>query len=97
MNGRNNAPALIHTNFTHTHRVDGWEKQCSSHHTFSFFHSLYIPAKFFKQYKITMWLHLSFLLVNDCRKSVCFPMPLQEITLRSTGKENKLFPKTHVQ
>ena len=28
-------------------------------------------------------------------KTVCSPIPLQEITLCSTGKENKLFPQTH--
>ena len=27
------------------------------------------------------------------KKTMCFPIPLQEVTLYSAGKENKLFPK----
>jgi hypothetical protein len=34
--------------------------------------------------------------VNDYEKNGCSSIPLQEITLRSTGKENKLFPRTHM-
>jgi len=32
---------------------------------YSYLHCLYIPTKSFKQYTIIMWLHFSFLLVND--------------------------------
>jgi hypothetical protein len=78
--------ALTHTNtsFTriHIYRFDRWNKVPT---TLFFYHSLY-PCKIFKQYKIMMRLHSIFFLVTDYDKTVCSPIPLEEITLCSAGK-----------
>ena len=68
----------IHT-YIYTHTFDEWSKAPTSRLQLCFFsHSLYIPAKPFKQYKITMWLHSIFPLVNDYEKAVCSLIPLHE-------------------
>jgi hypothetical protein len=36
-----------------------------------------------------------YLLVNDDEKHSVFPRTFTEITFRSTGKENNVFPRTH--
>lgn len=65
-----------------------WKKQ--RFNDFIFPHLLYIPAKSFKQYKITIGLHSLFLLANDYgkKKTGCYTIPLEEITCNIGKEEN---------
>lgn len=46
---------------------------------------------------VGIWMrNISFLLVNDYENTVYSPITLQEITLHSTGKGNRLFLQTHI-
>jgi hypothetical protein len=64
-----------HKPYTNTHSWLVVETLFQSCILYSFFHSIYIPAKSFKQYTITAWLRFSFLLVNDYKKN-CVPQYL---------------------
>ena len=76
--------------------VDGAQLQKSgSNHYIFFSHSLYIPTKPLKQHTIIIWLYCIFLLVNDYGKNSMYPNTFT-FKNHSIGKENKVFPITHI-